>query len=159
MQLPENFELLKYLHEEQRDQLAHRRSRELNIFNWSNAILLGLIGFILSFDLSNYNLILLKYNFSQIIITSIVIGVSIFSIKWQIYQRRCAANHEKQISKLNRLLGCFDGDESLYPKKWKNWGEKNITLGQNLKYPSKLSATILSGIVALISLWIKTILI
>lgn len=45
-----NFELLKYLHEEQRDQLAYRRNREFQIFTWSTTLLLATVGILLVKD-------------------------------------------------------------------------------------------------------------
>lgn len=148
-------DLLIYLHQEQSNQLSYRRRRELQIFSWSNAILLAIAGASLTGVPKSFGYMSSQNVWSNIVILVAVLCLSIFSISWQLYQRQRAASHQKILANLAQLLGCFDGADSIFPQNWKNWGNRYTTFKEQISYPSKISATMLSGIIALTSLLIK----
>lgn len=156
--MPEEFELLKYLHKEQRDELSYRRSREIHIFGWSNAILLAITGAMLVASPKEHSIFAEHMISARVIATILVLGLTIFSVVWQMYQCKCASMHKKVLANLTQRLGCFDGAAPLYPRKWKDWGQRYTKFSEQMCYPSKVSATFLSGIVTLVSLWIGFIL-
>ena len=148
------FELLFHLHSSQEKELFYRRHRELQIFTWSNAILLTISAGLLSSYPNNSLDINIKLVSLRIVITFFVAGITFFSVKWQLYQRQRAARHQQVLSSLLTELGCFNGLESIFPQKWRNWGREYTSLKEHLRFQSKISATLFLGFLCLISCWL-----
>ena len=146
--------MLRYMHASQEKELVYRRTRELQIFKWSNAILLSISGLLLSSYSQNkenaYNVLI----YLRIIITFFIFSLTFFSIKWQLYQRQRAANHQKIVTNLAIKLGCFDGNNPIFPKKWKNWGHQYTTFREFINFPSKILATLFLALMAFLSCWL-----
>lgn len=150
----DNFDLLTFIHASQEKQLSYRRKRELQIFAWSNAILLTISGLLLSSYSQEDHNISNKSTSLRILITIFVIVLTSFSIKWQLYQRKMAAKHQKIISNAATKMGCFDGTNPIFPEKWKSWGDNYTTFQEIIKTPSKISATLFMALIAVISSWL-----
>ena len=154
---PDNFELLRYLHEEQRDQLNYRRSREFQIFTWSAALLLAAIGILIVKE-PDKDIVILKGFYARLLGSAVILGVGIFSAVWQNFQRQRAAEHQRVLVRLAEELGCFDKispeGEPLYPLRWKSWGTRYTTFLEQLGRPSKVSATLALALIAFLSLWL-----
>jgi hypothetical protein len=151
--MKEDFELLKYLHQDQEDQLSYRRSREIQIFSWSNAIILAITGAMLAVSPEEVIFLAKREMVARVIVTFVIVGLTAFSVIWQMYQRKCASEHQKVLAKLADNLGCFTGDDSIFPKRWRDWGKRYTTFREQIRYPSKVSATVFSGTIALVSSW------
>jgi len=150
--------ILMYIHKSQEQELFYRRRRELQVFSWSNAILLATSGGILSSyreNPSNINTMLISLRF---LITIFIICITFFSVKWQLYQRKRAAKHQQILSTLSQKLGCFDGNDPVFPKEWRDWGNRYTTLKEHLIFPSKISATLLLGFLALTCSWLDLLI-
>lgn len=125
-----DFELVKYLHEEQRDQLNYRRSREFQIFTWSATLLLAVVGLLVVKEADKDILITQGFG-GRLLGSAVILGVGIYSSIWQSFQRKRAAEHQRILVRLAERLGCFERSrsdgESLYPYRWKSWGTKYTT--------------------------------
>lgn len=160
--MPNNdFELFKYLHEEQRDQLTYRRNREFQIFTWSATLLLAIVGLLIVKD-PDKDVLLTKALYARLLGSVVVLGVGTYSALWQIYQRQRAAAHQRVLVKLAEKLGCFErgpADETtLYPYQWKSWGTRYNTFREQVTRPSKVSATMALMVIALVSIWLDILL-
>ena len=155
--MSKDYDLLKYLHETTREELAYRRQRELHIFNWSNAILLAIAGTTSMVCPDNYSLFKAKAVTSIMIAAIIIWGLTYFSVKWQLYQRQQAAEQQKVLAKILQQLGYFDNADSVLPRSWKDWGKKDTKFVELIKKSSRISATLLSGSLALLTLLIRAV--
>jgi len=149
-------ETLRHLQTQQREELQYRRSREFQIFTWSVTLLLAIVTAVLVKPpdfLATGGLAL------RTVASVVVVGLTFYSLSWQLYQRQSAAAHARVLATIAGKLGVFDsqafgGPEPLYPERWKRWGQRYITLREQLSRPSKMSATLAVGVVALVSLWL-----
>jgi hypothetical protein len=155
----EQFETIKHLYNEQREELSYRRHREFQIFSWSTTILIAITGAFLLSD-PKKGFLTSSGLFGSITASVVVVALTAFSINWQLNQRKCSAAHQRVIVKLDELLGCFNTNVfayhfQIYPDEWKNWGHKNINLWEQLiKNPTKINATALLGLAAFASIWL-----
>ena len=157
------FETLKLMYEDQRQELSYRRGREFQIFTWSSTILVALTAALLLTEVGK-NLTLEQYGvWGDALITSIVISLVSFSVTWQHNQRRLSARHAKVLARITREIGCFDenfGKEGkpVYPEEWKAWGISNVSFRKHLSTPGKISATIVLGIITIVAIWLPSFL-
>jgi hypothetical protein len=152
----DELETLRHLQTQQREELQYRRAREFQIFTWSVTLLLAVIAAVLVKPpdvLAKSGVVL------RVVASVIVVGLTFYSLYWQLYQRKSAAAHARVLAKIAGKLGvfdpaAFDGPEPLYPDHWRGWGERYLTFREQLSRPSKMSATFLVGIIAMVSLWL-----
>lgn len=149
-------ETLRHLQTQQREELQYRRSREFQIFTWSATLLFAVIAAALVKPPD----ILAKGGAAWRTVASVLVVVlTFYSLRWQLYQRQSTAAHARVLTRIAGKLGvfdpsAFDGPDALYPEEWKGWGSRYVTYREQLSRPSKMSATLLVGILALVSLWI-----
>lgn len=153
-------DILKHLQTQQRAELNYRRGREFQIFTWSTTILLAIIGSLFLKGKDSPIVIPTSSFIWRIIISIVIFGLTTYSILWQYHQRKASAAHSRVLAKIAGHLQCFNdsafGDtDSLYPKSWRGWGTKFVSIKEQLTRPSKISATFLLGILALITLWLQ----
>lgn len=149
-------ETLRHLQTKQREELQYRRSREFQIFTWSVTLLLAVIAAVL---VKPPEVLSRGGTALRAVASIIVAGLTFYSLHWQLYQRKSAATHARVLAKMAEKLGAFDpaafgGPDSLYPDHWRDWGKHYLTFREQLSRPSKLSATLLVGAIALVSLWL-----
>lgn len=149
-------ETLRHLQTQQREELQYRRAREFQIFTWSVTLLLAVVAavWVKPPDLLAKGGVALRA-----IASIVVVGLTSYSLHWQLHQRKAAAAHARVLTKIAAKLGvfdpaAFDGPAPLYPDHWKSWGERYITFREQLSRPSKISATFLVGVIAMVSLWL-----
>ena len=155
-------DILKHLHVQQRAELHYRRIREFQIFSWSAAILLGSIVGLLARKADFQTLAQEKVGW-RVIASIVIAGLTVFSLAWQLHQRRSAAAHARVLARIAGHLGAFDAaafdlKEPLYPQIWESWGTRFKTLGSLLLRPSKVLATALLGLIALLTTWLDLML-
>lgn len=149
-------ETLRHLQTQQREELQYRRSREFQIFTWSVSLLLAIIAAVLVKPPG----ILARGGVVWRAVASIVVaGLTFYSLYWQLYQRQSSAAHARVLAKIAEKLGVFDpaafgGSGPLYPDHWRDWGKRYLSFREQLAQPSKISATLLVGIIAMVSLWL-----
>ncbi len=155
-------ETLRYIHQVQHEELNYRRKRELQVFNWSAAILLAIIVWLLVKSQDPQLHTIIQKLWGRFFASFIILGFTYFSVQWQLYYRRRVANHAKVLVKIASFFKCFeDGyyveDSSLLPHDWEKWGTNYLTFKEHLKTNSKISMTTLLGVCALVSLWLDKI--
>lgn len=150
-------DILKHLQTIQMAELNYRRNREFQIFTWSASILLAIIGALLIRAQGSSTLFTNRGAYWKIVASLVVTGLTFFSAKWQLDQRKFSVELQQVLARIRTKLGCFDanafgGAETLYPTRWKDWGTRYLTLRTQATRASKISATILLGVVALASI-------
>jgi hypothetical protein len=144
MQDPER---LLHMYDDQRSQLAFRRSRENEIFTWTASVLLAFLAGALLVKSSDRPALLQTPE--GILLASLALSaITLFSVVWQLKQRQLMAEHQRMLVAIQDALGCFLGPAN-FPAEWKKWGMKNVTLRERLFHPSKIAATVLIGIMAI----------
>ena len=89
---------------------------------------------------------------SGAILAAIVMAaVTAFSVSWQLKQRYFMSETQKVIAQMQRALGFFEQQRFAVPKHWEEWGTKNAAFGERIRKPSKVAATVLLGILAVMS--------
>ena len=148
-------DILAVFHQDQREQIAFRRSRESEIFGWSAGLLFAFAGsMILGQDASKLPVIFSE-NVDGAFVLSIVVFTTIFPISWQQKEREHMAVHERVLARLSKALGAFEpgrffeGD-AVYPRGWESYGTRHILLRNRLQEHSKVLATLLIGLGAVL---------
>jgi hypothetical protein len=143
-----DFEQLRQMYDDQRAELGFRRAREQQIFTWSSAALLAIIGGLLAFSDVSASLARLGLA-GEIIAALLVAALAIYSAMWQRKQRTLMRRHQWVLAQLAVKRGWFsrlDAAEKnpLFPADWKRWGSSDGAgpLG------GKFWATIVLGLVA-----------
>jgi hypothetical protein len=157
----EDVDILKFIHTFQMNELMFRREREFKIFFWSGTLFLGLISLLLILE-ENEDAVWKSYGTIGTIITSIaVIILGLFSISWQNRERYLGNQNIKVISKINKLLHCFDAEyfdleknAALFPLKWSNWGETEVYSIKRYFRANLITATWLLCLLVLIMIWV-----
>jgi hypothetical protein len=90
---PTELETLRHLEKMQRDELQYRRSREFQIFTWSATILLALIAAV---AVKPPDLLARGGSAVREVLSATVLGLTYFSLAWQLQQRRSAAAHARR---------------------------------------------------------------
>jgi hypothetical protein len=157
---PKELDVLKHLHTPQFGELHYRRTREFQIFTWSATILLAITGALLVKAQGSSTFLAGRGVIWRFLASAVVLGLTLFSVKWQLEQRKWTAELQSVLATIATKLRCFDaeafdGPEPLYPDKWKKWGTRYVTLRKQLTRPSKISATLLLGIMAFTSIWLS----
>jgi hypothetical protein len=135
------------MYDDQRNQLAFRRSRENEVFSWTASVLLAFLAGALLVKSSDRPALL--QTSEGVLLASFALGVvTLFSVVWQLKQRQFMAEHQKMLVIIQDALGCFSGPAN-FPAEWKRWGMKNVTLRERLFHPSKVAATVLLGTMAI----------
>lgn len=160
-------DILKHIFQDQRSEMQYRREREYRIFTWSSSILLALIGALL-ITKQTETLIWKPYGGWGNLVASMAISlIVIYSIMWQLRNNRFRGQNAQVISRINKLLHCFEmgffdpEGGALFPDEWSDYGRKQKKKKSRLlAFLSRLfavnftSATFLLGILALIMIWL-----
>lgn len=121
----EKLEVLEHTYKYQIQEVMFRRDREFKIFTWSSALFVALIGALLI--VRNTETIVWQHlGLVGKIIVSITVGLmTIYSISWQNRERRLCCRNAIVITKISKLLHCFDRgyygleeETSLFPSEW-----------------------------------------
>jgi hypothetical protein len=153
----ERLETLKYAYNEQRSELDFRRRRENEIFTWSATILVIIIGSLLS---SQGQKALVTTNSPlvvRVLATIVIVGLVLFSVSWQQKICRLRARNEQVLARIAEEMGCFIPDSNgkgIYPDQWRLWGSRYLSLPEQLISASRICATTLLAITALVALWL-----
>jgi hypothetical protein len=153
-------ELLKHLSTEQWEELNHRREREEQMFAWSTAVFLAVIGGLLVAELPEDSFLRSWGKTGRAIACAVILVFTYFSVWWQRRQRIIASGHKRVLARVQAELGCFtkpEKSDSLYPAAWKEWGTEDQSWNRLLARPhkpSKVLVTILFGVVAAAVIWL-----
>jgi len=153
----ERLETLKYAYNDQRSELDFRRRRENEIFTWSATILVVLIGSFLSSQVQKALFTTNSPLIVRVLATILIVGLTLFSVLWQQKTCRLRARNEQVLAHIAEEMGCFlpgsDG-KSIYPEQWRLWGSRYLSLPEQLISASRICATTLLAITALVALWL-----
>jgi len=164
--LTENkMDILKFVFQDQRKEMEYRREREYRIFAWSSSIFTALIGALL-ITRQTGSVIWQTYGIWGNLVASIaVILITVYSGLWQTRNSRFRGQNAQVISRINKLLHCFEkgyfdnSGEALFPDEWTGYG-KSKSKSSFSKFLARVfavnytSATVVLGVLALIMLWL-----
>lgn len=158
-------DILKFVFQDQRNEMQYRREREYRIFTWSSSILSALIGALL-ITRQTGSIIWQPYGiWGNVVASAAVFLITIYSVLWHSRNNRFRGQNAQVISRINKLLHCFEKgyfDESsaaLFPDEWTDYGRDRRkssfqkALGRIFAV-NYTSATVLLGILAFIMIWL-----
>jgi hypothetical protein len=158
-------DILKFVFQDQRNEMQYRREREYRIFTWSSSILSALIGALLITKQTG-TMIWQPYGvFGNIVASAAVALITIYSVLWHFRNSKFRGQNAQVISRINKLLHCFEkgyfdkSGSALFPSEWIDYGKdgKRSSLQKLLGRifaVNYTSATVLLGILALIMIWL-----
>ena len=164
--LTENkIDILKFVFQDQRNEMQYRREREYRIFTWSSSILSALIGALL-ITRQTGSIIWQPFGvWGNLVASAAVVLITIYSVLWHSRNNRFRGQNAQVISRINKLLHCFEkgyfdnSGTALFPDVWTDYGKSRSKssfrklLGRILAV-NYTSATVLLGILALIMIWL-----
>ena len=152
-------DILKYVHQAQRNEIDYRREREYRIFTWSSSILLALIGALL-ITKQTENLVWKPYGgWGNIVASAAVVLIVAYSTVWQFRNSRFRGHNAQVVSRIDVLLHCFEEGyfdpegAALFPDHWRGFGQ-GAKLRARLFGANYVSAVLLLGVLALIMIWV-----
>jgi hypothetical protein len=164
--LTENkIDILKFVFQDQRNEIQYRREREYRIFTWSSSILSALIGALL-ITRQTGSIIWQPYGaWGNLVASAAVALITIYSVLWHSRNNRFHGQNAQVLSRINKLLHCFEkgyfdnSGTALFPDAWTDYG-KGMSISSFRKLLRRIfavnytSATVLLGILALIMIWL-----
>jgi len=154
----ERLETLKYAYQDQRNELDFRRRRENEVFTWSATILVIILGGLLSAPGQKALLTTSSFTVARVLATIVILGLALFSVSWQQKICRLRARNTRVMVQIAEEMGCFvagpKGERSLYPDEWRRWGSRYVSLRNQLLSASRICATTLLALTALVALWL-----
>ena len=153
----ERIETLKYAYQDQRNELDFRRRRENEVFTWSATILVIVLGGLLSAPGQKALLTTSSFTVARVLATIVILGLAVFSVSWQQKICRLRAQNTRVLVQIAEEMGCFvagPNGESLYPDDWRRWGSRYLSLRNQLLSASRICATTLLALTALVALWL-----
>ena len=153
----ERLETLKYAYADQRSELEFRRRRENEIFTWSATILVIIVGGLISSQGQKALFMANSPSLVRVLVSVVIIGLTLFSVLWQQKASKFRARNEQVLVQIAEEMGCFSpgpGGKALYPDHWRLWGSRYLSLPEQLTSSSRICATTLLAITALVALWI-----
>ena len=160
-EIEDKIDILKHIHQVQRDEVLFRREREYRVFIWSSTILWALIGALL-ITKPTESVVWESYGYWGKAVASVaVVVLVVYSVKWQFRNSKLGGQNARVIAHINKLLHCiyegyFEPEENsaLFPREWADYGRREISLRTRLFAANYVSATALLGILALIMTWV-----
>ena len=155
----DKIDLLKHMEALQRQELNYRREMQYRIFTWSSTILLATIGAFLNPSLRpDFK----AYGVWGQIVPSLAIGVLVvYSIWWQILNRRWHWENGAVIQRIDHLLHYYDkeyfdpkAEAAILPEHWESYSKKPISTFGLLITENYIRATALLGALAVAVFWI-----
>jgi hypothetical protein len=158
-------DILKFVFQDQRNEMQYRRDREYRIFTWSSSILSALIGALLITKQSG-SIIWQPYGiFGNLVASAAVVLITIYSALWHFRNNKFRGQNAQVISRISKLLHCFEKNyfdksgSALFPGEWTDYGKdgKKSSFQKLLRRifaVNYTSATVLLGILALIMIWL-----
>lgn len=146
--------LLDSAYVDQRAELSYRRAREGEVFLWSSAVLLAIIGALLVARPEHRALLRAGYFAGAGVASAVVLFISGASVLWQHKQRVHAALNQRVLARIADERGLFkpiDERPALFTTGWRDWGSRSVAFSAQLKEPSRILATLLLGFAALVS--------
>jgi hypothetical protein len=153
-------DILKFMLENQLNEVNFRREREYRIFTWSSSILLALIGGLLIYRqesgllLNSYGLI------GRVIVSATVILLVFFSIAWQNRNNKYRGQNAQTISHISKLLHCYDegfydpeNNSTLFRKEWADYGKGHTRFKARFFHANFVTATFLLGVLSILMIW------
>ena len=158
-------DLLKFIFQDQRHEIAYRRERGYRIFTWSSSILSALIGALLITKQSGVVIWDAYGVWGNAVASFAVILITVYSMLWHSRNNTFRGQNAQVLSKISRLFHCFDqgyfddSDSALFPVEWAKYGRSGDPssfrrLLRKLFGVNYSSATALLGILALIMIWL-----
>ena len=152
-------DILKFVHQDQKNEMEYRREREYRIFTWSSSILLALIGALL-ITKQTENLVWKPYGgWGNIVASAAVVLIVAYSTMWQFRNSRFRGHNAQVVSHIDVLLHCFEEGYfdpegvALFPDHWRDFG-RGAKLRGRLFGVNYVSAVLLLGVLALIMIWV-----
>jgi hypothetical protein len=161
----EKIDLLLYMDGVQRQEIRYKDERVHNIFTWSSSILIVVMGALIATKQSEV-IIWGAYGLTGKIMASIIITfLAVFSVQWQIRNRKYIADNGAVIQRIDYLLhyydkGYFDSKnkDSLFPEKWLQeypMPKEKIHFFGRIKSLNYTSATFILGALTLLMIWVQ----
>jgi hypothetical protein len=161
----EKMDILKFVFQDQRNEMQYRRELEDRIFTWSSSILSALIGALL-ITRQTGSIIWQPYGvWGNLVASTAVVLIAIYSVLWHSRNNRFRGQNAQVISRINKLLHCFEkgyfdnSGTALFPDEWTDYGRGRSKsslrkLLARLFAVNYTSATVLLSILALIMIWL-----
>ena len=154
-------DILKFLYQDQRNEMEYRRQREYRIFTWSSNILLALIGALL-ITKQTETLVWKQYGYwGNIIASAAVLLIVVYSTIWQFRNTKFRGWNASVICRVGQILRYYEKgyfspekNESLLPEHWAQYGDEEVKLHGRLLSTNYVSATFWLSILALIMIWV-----
>lgn len=152
---PMSKDYLSTLLVEGRNELNHRRAREMQVFGWSSAILVALIGLLLFSTGTGPSFKETYGTPGKALVTALIAGIGCFSSLWQTRQRKQADIAKTAVTNIVVAMGAF-GNESnnLYPTEWNPQTRRKDSAAKNRLLSNKVLATIGLSIVGVVGVWL-----
>ena len=158
-------DILKFVFQDQRNEMQYRREREYRIFTWSSSILSALIGALLITKQTG-TMIWQSYGaWGNLVASAAVVLITIYSVLWHFRNDKFSGQNAQVVSRINKLLHCFEkgyfdkSGTALFPDEWTHYGKDKKkspfqkVLGRIFAV-NYTSSTVLLGILALIMIWL-----
>jgi len=153
-------DILKFMLENQLNELNFRREREYRIFTWSSSILLALIGGLLIYRQES-GLLLNSYGLlGRIIVSATAILLVFFSIAWQNRNNKYRGQNAQTIAHISKLFHCYEdgfydpeNNTALFRKEWADYGKSHTKFKSRFFHANFVTATFLLGILAISMIW------
>jgi hypothetical protein len=100
-------DILRHLHTLQTMELNYRRNREFQIFTWSATILIAIIGALLIRAQGSSTLFTNHGAYWKIVAGLVVTGLTFFSAKWQLEQRKFSAELQRVLASIGTSLAAL----------------------------------------------------
>lgn len=154
-------DILKFMLENQLNELNFRREREYRIFTWSSSILLALIGGLLIYRQES-GLLLNSYGLAgRIIASATIVLLVFFSISWQNRNNRYRGQNAQTIAHISDLFRCYEdgfydpeNNTALFRKEWADYGKNHTKFKSRFLHANFVTATFVLGILATLMIWV-----
>ncbi|MAT45174.1 MAG: hypothetical protein CL609_22835 [Anaerolineaceae bacterium] len=160
----EKQELLMFLYDQSKQEIRFLRERQDKIFSWANNLIAIFIGALLIVDrtkstiFSNYGI------YGKIVASILILSLVAFSIIWQIRNREWQEENKTVISKIAKILKCFDKqlyaedlneNTSIFPSSWDkaNVKQKKMSYFTSINF---LTITLLLGFISILMIWFSS---
>ena len=153
-------DVLKFMLENQINELNFRREREYRIFTWISSILFALIGGLLVYR-EEGGVLLGTYGFVGRVIGSVTVFLLVtFSISWQNRNNKYRGQNAQTIAHISKLLHCFEEgfydpehNTALFRNEWADYGQSHLRFASRFFHANFVTATFFLGVLAILMIW------
>jgi hypothetical protein len=156
----EKLELLRYFHDDCRNEANFLRERQDKIFSWSSNILFAVIAAL--FVVDRTNLVTLTQSPTTKAVASIAVTFfALFSIHWQNRNREWQRQNLEVVTKIDCLFHAFEegyfdssSNSTLFPDEWKHTGRTKLTLLDRIRRVNYVTAIGVLAILDIAMIWV-----